>query len=269
MKRFLFSLLLVFILAASVSAQIEYIGFSLPENESRENSYQLNPYYFLHYLYTDVLEFFDLVDQLDLQTKIEIFEKIFNNLGEDYPAGLVIKFAGWDEPLRVSYRIFANESSRSILMTTNFNLEQEKTLKRHTLDCYARGYYIFGDKLVNLNYLFSEKKEEALLSDLNNLADFYIFDERVDNDHMIEVLLLAHINSDEPPVGKFIGYLTLAQYYMVINELDQAQKTLAEAEVLFANLEETYKENWGAPFAITKEELEILAHLRSTRSLAD
>lgn len=263
MKRLLFSLVIVFALSTCASAQIEYIGFSLPEDASSGTPYQLEPYFFLHYFYVDVLYFFDLLDKVDLQTKMEMFAKILNNIREDYPVELVIKFDDWDEPLRVSYRVFASEGRQIVFMTTNFDLENQETLPAYTWECYAHIYYIFGDKLVNNYYLFSEEKEEVHMTDLNDLADFYIFDERVDNDHLIEDLLLAHINAgDEPLVSRFVGYLTLTQYYMVINELEKAGKRLAEAEGLFEELREKDKENWGALLTMTKEQVEVIAQIR-------
>ena len=39
----------------------------------------------------DVLYFFDLLDKVDLQTKMEMFAKILIISGEDYPVELVIK----------------------------------------------------------------------------------------------------------------------------------------------------------------------------------
>jgi len=262
MRRLLFSLLIVFILSTYVSAQIEYVGFTLPEDESSENLYNLEPYYFLHYFYIDVLYFFGLLDQLDLHTKAEIFAKIFNNIGEGYPAGITVKFADQDEPLHVSYRVFANESSALVFMTTNFDFKNEEFLERYTLDCYVRIYNVFGDKLVNEYYLFSEEKEELYKANLNNLADLYIFDERVENDHLVEGLLLKYINSDPSLVSKFVGHLTFAQYYMLINDPEKARERLAEAEVLFANLEEKDKEDWGLPLVITKEEAQIIAQVK-------
>lgn len=265
MKKLLFSLLLLFLLVPPVSAQIEYIGFSLPEDESSANPYQLEPYYFLHYLYTDVLYFFGLLDELDLRTKAEIFTKLFNNMGEGHPAGIIVKFAGRDKPLRVSYRVFAKEGILVVFMTTNYDYEKEEILERFTWDCYCRLYYIVGDKLVNENYAYSEDKEEIYRANLNNLADLYIFDDRLENDHLIEELLLEYINSSYSATSKLVGNLTLAQYYMVMNELEKAQESLAEAEALFADLERGDKQDWRVPFLITQEELEIIMHLQSAR----
>ena len=95
MKKLLFSLLLLFLLVPPVSAQIEYIGFSLPEDESSANPYQLEPYYFLHYLYTDVLYFFGLLDELDLPAKRRSYEAL-QQYGWGHPVGVVIKLAGHD-----------------------------------------------------------------------------------------------------------------------------------------------------------------------------
>jgi hypothetical protein len=261
MKKLLFSLLLLFVLVPPVSAQIESIEFSLPEEESSANPYQLEPYYFLHYLYTDVLYFFGLLDELDLPAKTEIFTKLFNNMGAGHPVGVVIKLAGHDEPLRVSYRVFADGDMLLVYMTTNYDYQKEEILKRFTWECYSQLYYIAGDKLVNDNYIYSEEKEEIYKVNLNNLADLYIFDERAGNDHLIEELLLEYINSSYSATSKLVGNLTLAQYYMVMNELEKAQESLAEAEALFADLEGRDKKDWRVPLLITREELQIIMGL--------
>ena len=161
MKKLLFSLLLLFLLVPPVSAQIEYIGFSLPEDESSANPYQLEPYYFLHYLYTDVLYFFGLLDELDLRTKAEIFTKLFNNMGEGHPVGIIVKFAGRDKPLRVSYRVFAKEGILVVFMTTNYDYEKEDPGEIY-LGLYCRLYYIVGDKLVNENYAYQKTKKRYI-----------------------------------------------------------------------------------------------------------
>lgn len=269
MKKVIISLLLVLVLSTfgrAQSVQPEYVGFVLPEAESGENRYQLEPYYFLHYFYTDVLFFFDLLEPLDLQVKTAMVEKMFNNLNEDYPVGIVVKFAGWEEPLRLSYRVFSMEDGRQVLiMLTNYDLEKKELLAEYSDHCYACFYYLFGDKLVDDYHLFSAEKEAEYQSNLNNLADMYIFDEQMENDQLVKDLLTEHLNSASAPVSKFIGHLTFAQYYMVRGELEKADAALATAGMLFAHdLAEADKENLGLTFAMIKEEAEIMPRFKST-----
>ena len=105
-----------------------------------------------------------------------------------------------------------------------------------------------------------KKKEREYIGKPHNLADLYIFDERAENDHLIEELLLEYINSSYSQVSKFVGNLTFVQYYMVTNELEKAREKLAEAEALFADLEGRDKKDWRVPLLITQEELQIIAH---------
>lgn len=260
MKRIVFSLVLVLVFSAFASAQIEYIRFAVPDEENSANLYNLEPYYFLHYFYKDVLYFFDLMEPLDLTTKTLMFEKMFNNLSADYPVGIFLKIAGWDEPLCISYRVLSNEDGMFVVMVTNYDLKQQEILADFSENCYARLYYIFGDKLVNGDKLFSAEKEEDYQTNLNNLADLYIFDERVENDSLVEDLLFEHLDTTESAVLRYVGYLTLAQYYMITDDLEKAEENLAEAEMMFADyFTEEDKTNLGLPFIVTKEEVQIMA----------
>lgn len=268
MKRVFFTLLLVLALSTFVTAQsvqLEYIGFSLPEGDRGENRYNLEPYYFLHYFYTDVLNIFDLLEPLDLQVKTVMFEKMFNNISEDYPVGIVIKFADREEPLRISYRVFFTENGRPVLiMLTNYDLEKQELLAEYSDNCYACFYYIFGDKLVDDYHLFSTEKEAEYQGNLNNLADMYIFDERAENDQLVKELLTEYINTAPAQISKFIGHLTYAQYYMVSGELEKADEALTVAGMLFDDyLEEADQENWRIPLTTMKEEAEIMAQFKS------
>lgn len=113
---------------------------------------------------------------------------------------------------------------------------------------------------MNGDKLFSAEKEEDYQTNLNNLADLYIFDERVENDSLVEDLLFEHLDTTESAVLRYVGYLTLAQYYMITDDLEKAEENLAEAEMMFADyFTEEDKANLGLPFIVTKEEVQIMA----------
>ena len=63
---------------------------------------------------------------------------------------------------RIVSNCCASEGRQIVFMTTKFlNLENQETSPAYTWEWYTHIYYIFGDKLVNNYYLFSEEKEEV------------------------------------------------------------------------------------------------------------
>jgi hypothetical protein len=227
--RYLAVLMLVIILGFSLVHAANDYQIS-PQGVNLEKSYELiNPYYFVHYTYLCAFEPYRLSSRYDLNTKVEIISKAYFNLSNLHSTKLTVKDYNFGN-LIFTFTLFNDKYMKALNLRSNYYLEEKRYLT--DADDYKItliGFDIVGEKLVPASYKYSKDKAEKLKDNLNDLADFYIFDDQADNDSLIEGNLKKYLKTAENPLNLFAGTLTLAQYYTSIRDFANAKATLEKA----------------------------------------
>ncbi len=98
--------------------------------------------------------------------------------------------------------------------------------------------------------MYSKQKEAELIKadNINNLADYYIYDNKPDNDAKAEKMLTGRIKETKDINEKFICMLTLSEYYCIRNDLKKVKKLLAELKGMLPQLDDRLKGNYEMIF---------------------
>lgn len=195
-----------------------------------DNWLQLNEYFLIHYLYTDIFHRFGLHRIFSLEDKIRIFAGVLYNLDLQTPVNLIIDNFSEEGSLVVSLQLIQIGEQRSVLLATNTNREGTTIYVgvENVAKTYKRSYVIVEDQLIALTDLYSESRESALIEEncADRLARFYIFDGNISNDIVAEGLLIGSIREAETPLERSRSELILSRFYISQNRLVEAQALL-------------------------------------------
>jgi len=232
--------------------------------QNHDNWLELNEYFLIHYLYSDIFNRFDLHERFSLEDKVRIIASLLFNLDFENPVNLVVDNYLDETSLVVSLQLVRIGTRSSLLLATNADSEGGEIYvgPEYVTKTFKRSYVIVDDRLVALTDLYSENREADLIEDnrADELARFYIFDGNPGNDTVAEGLLIGSIREAQSESERSNAELTLCRYYM-------SQQRLAEAGVLLmavgrqlasAGEEEELLER----YSITYEELQITGALK-------
>jgi len=197
---------------------------------NQDNWLQLNEYFLIHYLYTDIFQRFGLHKIFTLEDKVRIFACVLYNLDLQTPVNLVIDNFSEEGSLVVSLQLIQIGEQHSVLLATNTDREGTTIYVgvENVAKTYKRSYVIVEDQLIALKDLYSESRESELIeqNSADRLARFYIFDGNLSNDTVAEGLLIGSIREAETPLERSRSELILSRYYMSRNRLVEAQALL-------------------------------------------
>jgi len=96
----------------------------------------------------------------------------------------------------------------------------------------------------------SKQKEAELIKadNINNPADYHIYDNKPDNDAKAEKMLTGRIKETKDINEKLICMLTLSEYYCIRNDLKKVKKLLAELKGMLPQLDDRLKGNYEMIF---------------------
>jgi hypothetical protein len=230
-----------------------------------DNWLQLNEYFLIHHLYTDIFHRFGLHQIFSLEDKIRIFAGILYNLDFQKPVNLIIDDFSEEGSLVVSLQLIRIGQRRSVLLATNTDREGTKIYVgvENLTRTYKRSYMIVEDQLIALPDLYSEAKESKLIKEncADNLARFYIFDGNISNDTVAEGLLIGSIREADNALERSHSELILSRYYMSQNRLAEAQALLLAVGSQLARVGADAELREG--YSITYEELLITSALKA------
>ncbi len=238
----------------------------LKEGRTRENNWlQLNEFFPVHYLYTDIFYRLGLHRIFTLSDKIKIFAGLLYNLDLENPVNLVVEDFQGSANLVVSLQLIRVGDQLSVLLATNTDREGKKIFVGVTnlAKTYKRSYVILEDQLIALTDLYSENKEAELIkkNSADNLARFYIFDGNFSNDAVAEGLLIGSIREAKNTVERSRSQLTLCRYYLSQNRLVEAQALLLAVGTHLSR-EESTEDTLIEIYSLTYEELLIIKALK-------
>jgi hypothetical protein len=198
--------------------------------QKQENWLQLNEYFLIHYLYSDIFQRFGLHKILSLEDKIRILAAVLYNLDFQTPVNLIIDDFSEEGSLVVSVQLMKFGQQRSVLLATNTDPKGRRIYVgvENVAKTYKRSYLIVEDQLIALQDLYSKRRESALIEDnrADRLARFYIFDGNLSNDTVAEGLLIGSIREAKNPLERGRLELMLSRYYISRNRLVEAQALL-------------------------------------------
>jgi hypothetical protein len=158
------------------------------------------------------------------------------------------------------------QDTNSLLFFCNYDFTTKKVVNVKT-EMTGREYAValntINEKLVKLTKMYSEKAEKDLVAagNPNNLADFYIYDERDDNDAQVEGLIakdleLHSATDDKNLRSKSVAMATYAEYCIIHGNFPKAKELLASAAATLSAAKE--KSNVDRAIQITEGELALV-----------
>ena len=233
-------------------------------SQKHDNWLQLNEYFLIHHLYSDIFQRFGLHKIFSLEDKIRISAGILYNLDFQTPVTLIIDDYSEEGSLVVSLQLIRIGQRRTVLLATNTDREGAKIYVgvENLTKTYKRSYMIVADQLIALPDLYSEQRESALIegNSADSLARFYIFDGNISNDTVAEGLLIGSIRKADNELERSNSELILSRYYMSRNRLAEAQALLLVVGSQLARAEADYELREG--YSTTFEELLITNALK-------
>jgi hypothetical protein len=198
--------------------------------QNHENWLELNEYFLIHYLYSDIFFRFGLHKRFSLEDKIRILAAVLYNLDYQAPVNLIIDGFSEEDPLVVSIQLMKFGQQRSVLLATNTDPRGSRIYvgMENIAKTYKRSYLIVEDQLIALQDLYSRSRETSIIEEnrADRLARFYIFDGNLSNDSVAEGLLIGSIREAETPLERSRLELMLSRCYISRNRLVEAQALL-------------------------------------------
>jgi len=195
-----------------------------------ENWLELNEYFLIHYLYSDIFYRFGLHKLFSLKDKIRILATVLYNLDFQTPVNLIFDDFSEEGSLVVSVQLMKFGQQRSVLLATNTDPKGSRIYvgMENVTKTYKRSYVIVEDQLIALQDLYSRSRESSIIEEncADRLARFYIFDGNISNDTVAEGLLIGSIREAETPLERSRLELMLSRYYISRNRLVEAQALL-------------------------------------------
>lgn len=228
------------------------------------NTYNLNLFFPVNGFYTDIFYQCNLIDKFTLEEKMQIIKEVFYNLSPDEPVLVFIdKFDG-KNGLMFYFKIVNYEGKPAVLVMTNYDPKKKKVLltEKDLDNAYMNLYHICDDRLVAHSCLYDQKLLDQLKKDQewNNIADRYLFDERLDNDSQVEGLLTQALDTDVPEL-RLVTNMTLVEYHLVSANFEGAGQALENGLSIVDNEIHDRKDYWKQLYKMTEEIYEITKEL--------
>jgi hypothetical protein len=237
------------------------------EMQEKKNIH-INTFYYVNHFFLHVLTNFGILDSLNNEDVEYIVGETLKGLSSGEPVNFIYNRFSGEKKLAISLSIVAKDKNNYLLLLTNYDSKKQDVLpldtpKEKRQDCFTSIYYIAPDKLVNENHFYSKEVENELKKSGNllNLADFYIFDEKPDNDVLIEEILTKAYANQKKPEDKFQAAILFSLYYMMIDKPDLALSALENARTLLDKNIKTNKKNLNDALKIQLQEIELINRL--------
>jgi hypothetical protein len=232
---------------------------------SQDMDISLDPCSFTHYTYYQMFTYMHLMEIIPPNERTLILKQVYAFLQRGYQVNVIVRKYLGVGPLVFAF-FFVHEFNGPVLhLKTNYDegaavLVPMEIPKEEWYRCIAARYPIIDTKLVRTDDLYSEKKEKALRDEQNpaNLARFYIYDEKADNDEGVEELLNTAITMEQYSEKKFMAVLLLAYFYLLNNNTDEARIRMNQAYYMLQNTFPSGNRELAELYDIRRHELEIM-----------
>jgi hypothetical protein len=234
----------------------------------KDMSISLDPCSFTHYTYYQMFTYMHLMEIIPPNERTLILKQVYTFLQKGYQVNVIVRKYLGVGPLVFAF-FFVHEFNGPVLhLKTNYDegaavLVPMEIPKEEWYRCIAARYPIINTKLVRTDNLYSEKKEKTLLDEQDpvNLARFYIYDEKADNDEGLEELLNNAITMEQHADRKFMTILLLSYYYLLNNNTYEAWSRMNQAYYLLQNTVPSGNKELAELYDIRRHEVEIMREL--------
>jgi hypothetical protein len=270
-KKIVYVFVFIIILLAQTVAQGaegKKLDYTIKEFFNEEKAeYHFNKFYPIHYIYINIFFAFDLHDSFTYEQKKDIIKKIKAIISKNNMTEFRITNFKDNKDLILTYTPdhppkYPNETV--IWFISNYDFNKNKIVSGDNMkNAYATFYYVKGDALIKYQYEYSTEKEEELINEdnINNLADYYIYDDNPDNDEKAKQLLNECINETADVNRRFVCMLTLTEYYFLRNDLKEVKKIIGELKLLLPQLDEKRAENYRLYYDATNELYQMMLEI--------
>lgn len=225
-----------------------------------ENQLGIDAFYFVHQTFADAFYMTDLYKQLSDDEMYSILYNAYYSVTKEQKVLVLI-----DQPsgptARLAFNFMGNTEKLGdiLVLATNFNnksrvFEEEVDPEQSIY----RWYKIDQGKLVYRKDLYSKEAEkENREKNSYSLIGMYLFDDNFENDDKVKPLLDTLLASDKEDIEKLYGYLYLGEYWLLQNDLVQAEAALEKLKELLKN-SETIPKGYSLIANMATTELEMM-----------
>lgn len=210
-------------------------------SDASQIKYKVNDFYSVYYIYMNVIRAMKVDERLSNNEVAQVINDIIHNLNRRKAVQLTVSGYSGDEDLRVTLRTKYDNNKKPILMVvSNYDAKKQKTVTgEEQRNAYGTFFYLMNDKLVKYQYISQAKtKKEQAKKSTNNLADYYLMDEKQDNDAEGKELLINGIKNAKKSMEKFIMNLTLSEYHLLENDTAKAATVLEVAKKIMMSADD-------------------------------
>jgi hypothetical protein len=205
--------------------------------KSKENKLEINEFYFIHHIFADAFFMTTLNKDVDTSNIESMLIEVFPKLSTEFPVTVKIKRQskpdGWLEFTVVN----SETEGATLFMRTNFiQKTKEFTSNLKDKNLFVRKYFIKGNKLVYRKDIYTKEEEETRRKESQHtLAEYYLFNDRIEDDTLVLGLLDPIFSSDSTSnLDKLYAKLYYTEYYLSVGNFTEADKKLKELVAFYS-----------------------------------
>ena len=207
---------------------------------------KLRKYHAIHHLNESIFEALKLNKRFNAEARHKIILTMLSNLSNAAPTRLIIPDFKNQKDLIIALRLIpAKQGKYSLILASNYSfghdaiIEEKKDFGR----AYARLFLIRNSILLQTSHLFSEEKMKKLkqAGHLLTLADSYLLDEKPENDDRGMQIVKNLYQAKSPVLEKLFALLTIGQFYLVRENVLEAEKVRKIAVQYLANNQKHFR----------------------------
>ena len=228
-----------------------------------QNQLGISEFYFVHQTFADAFFMTDLYKQLNYDEMTDILKKVYYGVTKDDKVVVNIEQDKGPKARLVFSVLTDNKDGDIYILATNFNNKTRRFESRtDDKESIVRWYFIRNEKLVYRQDLYSKKEErKRLKEEQHSIIDYYLFDNSSENDSKIKKLIDNLLDSDESEVETLYAHLYLGEYWLLNDNLDNAETSVEQLELFFNN-SKTISKGYSLIVNMAKTELEIMKRIK-------
>ncbi len=206
------------------------------KNKKHENALGINEFYFIHHIFADAFFMTELSKDVDTSDIEKIIKEVQPKLSETHPVTVKIKRKEKPDG-HLEFSVLGKDGSKILMMKINY-IQKTKMFTSDLSDknLFVRMYFIKGDKLVYRKDVYSKEEEETRSKESQHtLAEYYLFNDRIEDDTLVLGLLDPILSSDSTSnLDKLYAKLYYTEYYLSVGNFTEADKKLKELVAFYS-----------------------------------
>ncbi len=271
MGRLILIILILFSVTAIYSEAHAAEYRVLSQKNDKAVAYQANDFYSLYYVYFNVIQALEVERHISADAVRKIIFDTIDNLKRHRFSQLQIR-GGYKgpEPLRVTLRtdMIAKNNKPILWLISNYSYKEKAVVTGKALKhAYGTYFYLIGDKLVKYQRI-KQSKTPAQLAALspNSRADYYLLDDKADNDQTGKQLLISALAKPAEQSEQVLMNLTLSQYHLLDNNLKGAEARIDKARDILRKMTRKERHKLRGLFHHAKQLVDLYREYRARRA---